>query len=227
MYLFRMEVKNMNKIKLKQLIYKTGIIPVVRATSPEHAMKIMEAIRKGGINIIEITMTVPGAIEVIKKLNIKYKNNPEIIIGAGSVLDSETTRNAILAGAEFIVGPTLNEKMVKTANRYQKLVIPGAMTPKEVLEAMEAGADLVKIFPATLFGPKIVKAIKGPLPQAELVPTGGVNLKNIEEWIKAGSYAVGAGSAITKGAENGNYEQVKTNTANFVELIKKHRKHIN
>ena len=205
-------------------IYKSAIIPVVRAESSEQAAKIVEAIKAGGINVIEITMTVPGAVDLIKELCEKYKNEPEVVIGAGSVLDGETARNVILAGAEFVVGPALNEDMIAVANRYQKPVIPGAMTPSEVVRAMEAGADVVKIFPAALFGPKIIKAIKGPIPQAKLLPTGGVSHDNVKEWIKAGSYAVGAGSAIVGGAEEGDYDRVKDNAARFVELIAEARK---
>ena len=214
----------MNKEKTLKIIHKAGIVPVIRAESSEQAAKIVEAIKAGGINVIEITMTVPGAVDLIKELCEKYKDEPEVVIGAGSVLDGETARNVILAGAEFVVGPALNEDMIAVANRYQKPVIPGAMTPSEVVRAMEAGADVVKIFPAALFGPKIIKAIKGPIPQAKLLPTGGVSHDNVKEWIKAGSYAVGAGSAIVGGAEEGDYDRVKDNAARFVELIAEARK---
>jgi len=214
----------LNKEKTLQRIHKAGIVPVIRAESSEQAAKIVEAIKAGGINVIEITMTVPGAVDLIKELCEKYKDEPEVVIGAGSVLDGETARNVILAGAEFVVGPALNEDMIAVANRYQKPVIPGAMTPSEVVRAMEAGADVVKIFPAALFGPKIIKAIKGPIPQAKLLPTGGVSHDNVKEWIKAGSYAVGAGSAIVGGAEKGDYDQVKENAARFVELIAEARR---
>ena len=209
----------MDKDKILAKIEESGVVPVVRAKNAEQAVKISEAVKKGGIRVIEITMTVPGAIDVIKELTEKYREDPDIIFGAGSVLDGETARTAILAGAEFIVGPALNEEMIKVANRYQKPVIPGAMTPSEVVRAMEAGADVVKIFPAALFGPKIIKAIKGPIPQARLLPTGGVSHDNVKDWFKAGSYAVGAGSAIVKGADEGNFDQVRENAAKFVELI--------
>ena len=209
----------MDKDMILSKIEESGVVPVVRAKNAEQAVKISEAIKKGGIKVIEITMTVPGAIDVIKELTEKYREDPDIIFGAGSVLDGETARTAILAGAEFIVGPALNEEMIKVANRYQKPVIPGAMTPSEVVRAMEAGADVVKIFPAALFGPKIIKAIKGPIPQARLLPTGGVSHDNVKEWFKAGSFAVGAGSAIVKGADEGDFDQVRENAAKFVELI--------
>ncbi len=213
----------MDKNEILSQIYRTGIVPVVRAESAEQAERITEAVRAGGINVIEITMTVPGALKVIEKLAQKFVGQEDVIIGAGSVLDSESARNVILAGAQFVVGPALDVEMVKVANRYQKPVVPGAMTPTEVVKAMEAGADVVKIFPATLFGPKIIKAIKGPLPQARLLPTGGVNHDNVKSWIEAGSYAVGAGSAIVKGAEKGDYDEVKKSAARFVELIKEAR----
>ncbi len=200
-------------------IEKLGIVPVIRAEEKSQAVNITEAVKDGGIKVLEITMTVPGAISVIKELSDKYRDDPEITIGAGSILDGETARNAILAGAEFVVGPSLNQEMIEVANRYQKVVIPGAMTPTEVVKAMEAGADVVKIFPAALFGPKIIKAIKGPIPQAKLLPTGGVNHDNVKEWFKAGSFAVGAGSAIVSGAEEGDFDQVRDNAARFVELI--------
>lgn len=209
----------MEKQKTLQAIKNTGIVPVVRAESAEQAVKITEAVKEGGINVIEITMTVPGAVEVIRDLTDKYNDDEEIIFGAGSVMDGETARNCILAGAEFIVGPALDDGMIEVANRYQKPVIPGAMTPTEVKQALQAGADVVKIFPATLFGPKIIKAIKGPIPQAELLPTGGVSHDNVKDWIDAGSFAVAAGSAIVEGADQGNFEQVKENAEKFVELI--------
>ncbi|MDI3547282.1 MAG: 2-dehydro-3-deoxyphosphogluconate aldolase / (4S)-4-hydroxy-2-oxoglutarate aldolase [Halanaerobiales bacterium] len=208
-----------SKIESLKRIAETGIVAVVRAENPEQALKIAEAVKAGGIQAIEITMTVPGAIDVIKELAETYSNN-EILIGAGSVLDAETARSCILAGAEYIVGPALNEELVRLCNRYQKVVMPGAMSVTEVVKAMEAGADVVKVFPATLFGPKIIKAIKGPLPQAPLLPTGGVNVDNVAEWIKAGSFAVGVGSALTAGAKREDYEEVTETAKEFIKRIK-------
>lgn len=200
-------------------IEETGIVAVVRAETPEKALKIADAVKKGGIEAIEITMTVPGALDVIKELAQNYRNN-EILIGAGSVLDSETARACLLAGAEYIVSPSLDIETIKLCNRYQKVVMPGAMSVTEVVRAMEAGADVVKIFPATLFGPKIIKAIKGPLPQAPLMPTGGVSLDNVAEWIKAGSFAVGVGSKLTAGAKTDDYEQITEVAQKFIAKIK-------
>ncbi len=210
----------MSKTDILAKIKATGIVPVIRAKSADEALKLTEAIYEGGINIFEITMTVPGAIEVIKELTEKYKDNDDVIIGAGSVLDAPTAKMAIQAGAKFVVGPSFDEEMVKLCNRYQTPVIPGAVTPTEVVKAMEAGADVVKIFPATLFGPKIIKAIKGPIPHAPLLPTGGVDLDNVADWIKAGSYAVGAGSAIVGKVDGDNYSKVTDASRQFVEKIK-------
>jgi len=208
----------MSKIENLKRIEESGIVAVVRAESSEQALKIAEAVKAGGIQAIEITMTVPGAIDVIKELVRTYSNS-EILIGAGSVLDAETARFCLLAGAEYIVSPALDIETIKLCNRYQKIVMPGAMSVTEVLRAMEAGADVVKIFPAELFGPKIIKAIKGPLPQAPLLPTGGVNLNNVDQWIIAGSFAVGVGSALTGGAKKGDYDEVTRTAKEFIKKI--------
>ena len=215
----------MGKIENLKRIEETGIVAVVRAESAEKAMKIVEAIKAGGLEAIEITMTVPGAVDVIKEVAASYSSD-DILIGAGSVLDAETARACILAGAEYIVAPTFDTETIKLCNRYQKAVMPGAMSVTEVLRAMEAGADVVKVFPATLFGPKIIKAIKGPIPQAPLLPTGGVNLDNVDQWIKAGSFAVGVGSALTAGAKNDDYQQVTETAKGFIENIKKARQEL-
>jgi len=216
----------MNKTDILAKIKETGIVPVIRAKSADEALKLTEAIYDGGINIFEITMTVPGAIEVIKELTEKYKENNDVVIGAGSVLDAPTAKTAIQAGAKFVVGPSFDKEMVSLCNRYQVPVIPGAVTPTEVVKAMEAGADVVKIFPATLFGPKIIKAIKGPIPHAPLLPTGGVNLDNVADWIAAGSYAVGAGSAIVGKVEGDDYSKVTEASREFVKRIKEARSNI-
>lgn len=212
----------MGKNESLKRIKNTGIVAVIRAENPKKAIKIADAVKAGGLKSIEITMTVPGAIDVIKELANNYSID-EILIGAGSVLDAQTARLCILAGAEYIVGPTLNEDMIKMANRYQKVVMPGAMSVTEVQKAMELGADVVKIFPASLFGPKIIRAIKGPLPQAPLIPTGGVNLDNVTDWIKAGSFAVGVGSALVSGAKEGDFERITNNAKEFINKIKKAR----
>lgn len=210
------------KIENLKRIEETGIVAVVRAENSEQALKISEAVKAGGIQAIEITMTVPGAVDVIRELAKTYKNN-EILIGAGSVLDAETARACLLAGAEYIVSPCLDKDTIALCNSYQKVVMPGAMSVTEVHKAMQYGADIVKIFPATLFGPKIIKAIKGPIPQAPLLPTGGVSIDNVREWIEAGSFAVGVGGALTAGAKKGDYEEVTKTAAEFIKRIREAR----
>ncbi|KLU60692.1 KHG/KDPG aldolase [Peptococcaceae bacterium CEB3] len=196
-----------------------GLVAVIRAESTEQAFKITEACIAGGVAAIEITFTVPGAADLIKELAAKYKKGP-MIIGAGTVLDPESARAAILAGAEYIVSPSLNVETVRLCNRYRVPCTPGAMTAKEVVECLEAGADIVKIFPGELFGPAIIKAIRGPLPQADLMPTGGVSLENVSEWIKAGAVAVGVGGSLTAGAKTGDYESITRTAREFMEKIK-------
>lgn len=190
----------MEKSKVLSALEECGVIAVIRAENDEKAQKIIDACVQGGIRGIEVTYTVPGATQIISNLAKKYANT-QVIIGAGTVLDGETARQAILAGANFVVSPYLNTDMVKTCNRYQVAVMAGAMTVKEAAECMEAGADIVKIFPGNLFGPKVIKSFLGPLPQLKMMPTGGVNKDNCAEWIKAGACAVGAGSDLTAGAK--------------------------
>ncbi len=212
----------MNKNEVLQKICDCGVVAVVRAESPEQALKIADSCAQAGINAIEITFTVNGAADVIKKLAESNKDG-KMIIGAGTILDPETARTAILAGASFIVSPYLNTEVVKLCNRYQIACMPGAMTVKEAIEAVEAGGDIVKIFPGELFGPAIIKAFKGPLPQLRLMPTGGVNLDNVAEWIKAGSVAVGVGGNLTAGAKKGDYDSIVTIGKQFVEKVKQAR----
>ncbi|MBC7341334.1 MAG: bifunctional 2-keto-4-hydroxyglutarate aldolase/2-keto-3-deoxy-6-phosphogluconate aldolase [Clostridia bacterium] len=206
------------KLETLKRIVDCGIIAVVRAENPEVALKIAEAVKAGGVEVIEITMTVPGAPDVIKALAQAYSKG-EIVIGAGTVLDAATARISILNGAEFVVSPHLDEEIIRLAHRYQKVVMPGTMTVTEMVKAMEAGADIVKFFPGNLFGPAAVKAIRGPLPQVPLCPTGGVSLNNVADWIKAGVVAVGVGSELTKGAKTGDFEQVTMTARQFVEAI--------
>ncbi|NLW46191.1 MAG: bifunctional 2-keto-4-hydroxyglutarate aldolase/2-keto-3-deoxy-6-phosphogluconate aldolase [Firmicutes bacterium] len=211
------------KEKVLAEIKRVGLVAVVRAESSEQAVKITDACIAGGVAAIEITFTVPGAHRVIEELAAKYQSG-EIIIGAGTVLDPETARIAILSGAQYIVSPCLNLETVKLCNRYQVACMPGAMTIKEVVESMEAGADLVKVFPGELFGPAIIKAIKGPLPHAPLMPTGGVSLENVSQWIKAGAVAVGVGGKLTAGAKTGDYNSITAIGKEFVAKIQEARK---
>ena len=212
----------LSKEKILSRIKDGGLVAVVRADSSEQAQRITEACIEGGVAAIEITFTVPGAQDVIKGLAAKYTSG-EIIIGAGTVLDPETARIAILAGAQYIVSPCLNVETVRLCNRYQVACMPGAMTIKEVVECMEAGADIVKVFPGELFGPAIIKAIKGPIPYAPLMPTGGVSLENAGEWIKAGAVAVGVGGSLTAGAKKGDYASITDMAKQFMQKIKEAR----
>jgi len=208
---------------LKMLI-DIGLVPVVRASSADDAMRIVDAIREGGVNTIEITMTVPNAIGVMEEVAKKFGD--EVLLGAGTVLDAETARASILAGAEFVVGPCLNEELIRICKRYAKIVIPGAMTPTEILRAWERGADIVKVFPAgNLGGPKYIRAIKAPLPQILLNPTGGVNLENAGEFIKAGASVISVGSALVdkKAVAERKFEILTEKARRFLEEVKKAR----
>lgn len=210
----------MKRVEIIKRVADEGIVAVIRATSKEEGEKIIEAVKKGGINILEVTMTVPGAVDIIKELTEKYKNDKDVIIGAGTVLDPETARACILAGAEYIVSPSFNPDTVKLCNRYRIPVMPGIMTVKELLEALELGVEILKVFPGNAFGPSIIKAFKGPIPQGNYMPTGGVDIDNIEDWIKNGAIAVGTGSSLTKGAKTGDYELVTETAKKFVETVK-------
>lgn len=209
----------MDKEQVFQAICDSGLLAVVRAKDADQAIKIAEACRLGGVAGIEITFTVPGADEVIRKLAATYRNG-EILLGAGTVLDAETARIAILAGAQFIVTPCFNEEVVRMCNRYRVLCASGVMTVREAVMAMEAGSDILKIFPADLFGTKIIKDILGPLPYAKLMPTGGVSVENAKDWIQAGVIAMAAGSALTAGAKTGDYDKITQTARAYMEQIK-------
>ena len=213
----------MKRLEMIKKISDAGIVAVIRATSKEEGIKIVEAVKKGGIRALEITMTVPGAVDIIKELSEIYKDDEEMLIGAGTVLDPETARACILAGAKYIVSPSLNTETVKLCNRYRIAVMPGVMTVKEAIEALELGVEIIKVFPGNAFGPSIISSFKGPLPQANFMPTGGVSLDNVKDWIKAGAVAVGTGGDLTKGAKTGNYELVTETAAKFVEAVRKAR----
>ncbi|NLM14187.1 MAG: bifunctional 4-hydroxy-2-oxoglutarate aldolase/2-dehydro-3-deoxy-phosphogluconate aldolase [Epulopiscium sp.] len=210
------------KIETLKRIMDVGIVAVVRAENEEKAEKIAQACIEGGIPAIEVTFTVPRADRVIESLKSKFTKD-ELIVGAGTVLDSETARVAILAGAEYIVSPGFDLETAKLCNRYQIPYMPGCMTITEIIRAMEAGADVIKVFPGSAFGPDIIKAIKGPLPQAVLMPTGGVSLDNVDQWIKNGCVAVGVGGELTAGAKTGNYELITETAKKFIEKIKQAR----
>jgi 2-dehydro-3-deoxyphosphogluconate aldolase/(4S)-4-hydroxy-2-oxoglutarate aldolase len=215
----------MRKKEILDRMTAEGLIPVIRVTSAQEAMDVAEAIQKGGVTSLEITMTVPGAIEVMREL--RQKNKDAIVIGAGTVLDPETGRAALLAGAQFLVSPTLNLDLIRLAHRYGAAVIPGTMTPTEILTAWEAGADLVKVFPAAqLGGPDFIKAVRGPLPQIPLVPTGGVNLQNAGAFIQAGAAVLGVGGELVdkKAVKEKKFSVLTENTRSFLQVIREARR---
>lgn len=187
----------MNK-KLEHLgkLYESRVVAIIRADEPDKLLKAVEALEKGGIPVIEISMTTPGALEAIRRVSESFGDG--VIVGAGTVLDPETARQAILSGADFVFAPTLSRETIALCKRYSKIVIPGAFSPTEILQAWEWGADLVKVFPAHEVGANFFKAVKAPLPQVDLIAVGGVDLENAKDFIRAGASAVGMGSALVR-----------------------------
>ena len=183
------------KLAVLNKIIDSGLVAIIRADVADDAARIAEACAKGGIAALEVTFTVPGAASLIETLSKEFKS--EMVIGAGTVLDPETARIAILSGSQFVVSPALNPDTARLCNRYQIPHMPGTGTVKEVIDAMEAGAEIIKIFPSEGLGPGFVKAVRSPLPQAQLMPTGGVSLDNVADWIKAGCIAVGVSGHLT------------------------------
>jgi len=207
-------------------IVDTGIVPVIRASSPEQALAACNAVLRGGIATLEITMTVPRAIHVMEKLADALGD--KVLLGAGTVLDAQTARAALLAGAEFLVTPALKLDVIQVAHRYSKVVMPGALTPTEVLTAWEAGADFVKVFPCgNMGGPKYIRSLKAPFPHIQLVPTGGVNLENSVDFLLAGSSALGVGADLvdSKAMEAGNFKVIEDNARKFLDCVLKARAH--
>jgi 2-dehydro-3-deoxyphosphogluconate aldolase / (4S)-4-hydroxy-2-oxoglutarate aldolase len=214
----------MLKVRILTRIVDSGLVAVIRSESPDQAMRIAGACAEGGVAALEITFTVPGAARVIAELAKRYEPE-EIAIGAGTVLDPETARVAILEGAQFVVSPALNVETARMANRYQVPYMPGAGSIREIVEAMECGADIIKVFPGEMLGPAFVKAVQGPLPQASLMPTGGVSLENAHAWIEAGSVALGVGGHLTAGAKTSDYASITAIARRFIEIIHKARMH--
>ena len=200
-----------------------GIVAVVRSETSEALVKVVEALAEGGVAAAEVTFTVPDAIDVIREA--RRTVGDAIVLGAGTVLDPETARAAILAGAEYIVAPTLNPDVIRLAHRYDKAVMPGAFTPTEILAAWEAGADVVKVFPADVGGPAYLKAIRGPLPQIRLMPTGGVDLDTAESFLKAGACCLGVGGALvdTKAIAAGDFARIRDLAARYVAIVRRFR----
>ena len=214
----------MNKSEVIKQIKDIGVIPVVRATSADEAMRAIDAIRKGGVSVLEITMTVPGAVGVIEQ--VSKACGDEALVGAGTVLDAETARACILSGAQFVVSPALNLETIALCLRYGVAIMPGALTPTEVVQAWTAGADFVKVFPAgAMGGASYIRALKAPLPQIELVPTGGVSLKTAADFIKAGASALGVGADLVdiKAIRDGQDGVITERARQFVEIVREAR----
>lgn len=214
----------MSRVEVIKQIKETGVIPVVRATSADEAMRAIDAIREGGISVLEITMTVPGAVKVIEEVSARY--GKDALVGAGTVLDPETATACISAGAQFVVSPVLNLLTIARCQEHDVVVMPGALTPTEVVQAWTAGADFVKVFPAgAVGGPSYLKALKAPLPQIELVPTGGVSLKTAADFIKAGAAALGVGADLVdiKAIREGQASLITERAKLFVEIVREAR----
>jgi 2-dehydro-3-deoxyphosphogluconate aldolase/(4S)-4-hydroxy-2-oxoglutarate aldolase len=208
----------MNKTDVIKQIRDIGVIPVVRATTSDEAMRAIDAIREGGISVLEITMTVPNAFAVIEQVTTRFGS--DALVGAGTVLDAENAKSCIASGAQFVVSPALNLETIAYCREQGVVVMPGALTPTEVVQAWNAGADFVKVFPAgAVGGPAYLKSLKAPLPQIELVPTGGVNLKTAADFIKAGAAALGVGADLVQGERSAITEKAKQ----FVEIVRQAR----
>ncbi|WP_338554447.1 bifunctional 2-keto-4-hydroxyglutarate aldolase/2-keto-3-deoxy-6-phosphogluconate aldolase [Paenibacillus sp. KS-LC4] len=217
----------MKKIKVLQQIVDAGVVAVLRADSPEEVVEMSRHAIKGGIKAIEITLTVPFALRAIEQLSKEYSVDADpqsdqfAIIGVGTVLDPESARAAIMSGAEFVVSPALNPDTIKLCHRYAIPVMPGTMTVNEIQHALELGVDVVKLFPGNLYSPSVIPSIKGPLPQANVMPTGGVSLDNLGEWVKAGAVAVGIGSDLTKEAVKvGDYSLIEAKARAYIEAYR-------
>jgi 2-dehydro-3-deoxyphosphogluconate aldolase/(4S)-4-hydroxy-2-oxoglutarate aldolase len=213
----------MDKVEILNTIRETGIIAIMRARSSEQLVAAADAIKLGGVRAIEVTMTTPGALGVIAEAKERYCS--DVIFGAGTVLDPETGRAAILAGADFVVSPTLNLELVELCNRYSIPVVPGCYSPTEVLAGWEAGADFIKLFPASLGGPGLVKAILAPLPQVRIIPVGGVNLDTAADFVRSGAAALGVGSSLVSQEllDEGAMEELTRRAAAYIEQVKKGR----
>lgn len=212
--------RSMSRHEQLQRVLDAGIVAVVRASDPTNLVEVMQALAEGGVTVAEVTFTVPNALEVLKEA--KKVLGSRILLGAGTVLDPETCRAAILAGAEFIVSPALNLDVIRLCHRYDKLVMPGAFTPTEILTAWEAGADIVKVFPADVVGPTFFKAMRGPLPQIRLMPTGGVDLTTAADFLRAGACALGIGSQLVdpKAVAQRDYAQLRSMAQQYSTIVK-------
>jgi 2-dehydro-3-deoxyphosphogluconate aldolase/(4S)-4-hydroxy-2-oxoglutarate aldolase len=213
----------MNKPEVLTALRHIGLVPVLRAESEAQALALADAIAAGGVTVLEVTMTVPGAIRVMRAL---AETRPDILVGAGTVLDPETARMCILEGAQFVVSPALNIRTIEMCHRYGIAVLPGALTPTEIVTAWEAGADVVKIFPASaLGGAKYLKSVKAPLPQVEMIPTGGVSQATAAEFLEAGAFALGVGADLVnlKAIAEGKPEIITESARQYLAIVRKFR----
>jgi 2-dehydro-3-deoxyphosphogluconate aldolase / (4S)-4-hydroxy-2-oxoglutarate aldolase len=203
---------------------ETGVVAVIRTENPQDLVSVAKALAQGGVNFIEITMTVPGALEIIRDAVAELKG-ANVYIGVGTVLDAETARAAIIAGAQYVVGPTVDVDTIRICNTYGVAVMPGGMTPTEILQAWKAGADVVKVFPANIGGPDFLKSIKEPMPQIELLPTKGVDFDTAASYIKAGAIAVGTGTCLVNKAliAAKDYGQITENAKRFIKIVREAR----
>jgi len=213
----------MSSDKTVSRIVDSGVVAVLRAPTGEMLADVADALLAGGVETIEVTFTVPGAPRVLEQ--VADRLGDKILLGAGTVLDPQTARTALLAGAEFLVAPTVNPEVIRLCRRYDKAVIPGALTPTEVLAAWEAGADVVKVFPSDFTGPKYLKALHGPLPQVRLMPTGGVNLQTAADFLRAGACALGIGGSLVeaKAVAAGDMVRIESLARQYIEIVKKTR----
>lgn len=210
----------MSRLRVLQEVEASGVVAVIRMKEPDKLRAVVDALVDGGVRALEVTMTVPGAVGLIERLARELPTGFEL--GAGTVLDPETARQVILAGAKFIVAPTLNLATIEMCHRYDVAMMPGCFTPTEILTAWQAGADIIKVFPATALGPSDFKDVRGPLPQIRMMPTGGVTLENAGEWIKAGAIAIGVGTSLleTRAIAEGNFKKIAENARILVDAVK-------
>lgn len=214
----------MKKVDILNRIKDAGVVAVIRADTKDDAVKLADAVIAGGVTGIELTFTVPHADQAITELTTKYADDASVIIGAGTVLDAVTARIAIINGAEFIVSPSFNPDVAKVCNLYSIPYTPGCLTPTEIQHALEAGVDIVKLFPGSVTGPGMVKAVLAPFPNASIMPTGGVSLDNLEDWFKAGVTLVGAGSNLTAAGSTGDYAKVTETAKAYAAKLKEIRR---
>jgi 2-dehydro-3-deoxyphosphogluconate aldolase/(4S)-4-hydroxy-2-oxoglutarate aldolase len=214
----------MSKESQLRQILDCGIVAVVRSPDSRQLVEVTRALADGGVTVVEITMTVPNALDVVRE--VRQALGDRVLLGAGTILDSETARAALLAGAEYLVAPTLNLDVIRLCQRYDKLVMPGAFTPTEVLTAWEAGADIVKVFPADVVGPAFFKALRGPLPQIRLMPTGGVDLHTAADFLRAGACCLGVGGQLVepRAVAERNFDRIRDLARQYVAIVQQTRK---